>query len=91
MNQISGASEPRPERNFTEKQGQYLAFIWWAYTRVLGRPPAEADLQRHFEVTPPSVHQMILTLEREGLIRRQPGRARTLEILIAPESLPVLR
>ena len=39
MNQISGASEPRPERNFTEKQGQYLAFIWWAYTRVLGRPP----------------------------------------------------
>ena len=53
--------------------------------------PAEADLQRHFEVTPPSVHQMILTLEREGLIRRQPGRARTLEILIAPESLPVLR
>jgi DNA-binding MarR family transcriptional regulator len=87
MNQLSRASDPRPERNFTEKQGQYLAFIW-AYTRV---PPAEADLQRHFEVTPPSVHQMILTLEREGLIRRQPGRARTIEILIAPESLPVLR
>ena len=33
--------------NFTPKQGQYLAFIY-AYTRVLGRPPAEADLQRHF-------------------------------------------
>ena len=31
----------------TPKQGQYLAFIY-AYTRVLGRPPAEADLQRHF-------------------------------------------
>ena len=75
---------------FTPKQGQYLAFIY-AYTRVLGRPPAEADLQRHFGVSPPSVHQMILTLERAGLIRRQPGVARSIEVLIAPESLPVLR
>jgi DNA-binding MarR family transcriptional regulator len=90
MNQIDSASKPRPERTFTEKQGQYLAFIW-AYSRVLGRPPAEADLQRYFQVTPPSVHQMVLTLERQGLIRRQPGLARSIEILIGPESLPVLR
>ena len=75
---------------FTPKQGQYLAFIY-AYTRVLGRPPAEADLQRYFGVSPPSVHQMVLTLERAGLIRRQPGVARSIEILIAPELLPVLR
>ena len=90
MNQVGNASKPHPERPFTEKQGQYLAFIW-AYTRVLGRPPAEADLQRHFRVSPPTVHQMILCLERAGLIRRQPGRARSIEILIAPESLPVLQ
>jgi DNA-binding MarR family transcriptional regulator len=75
---------------FTPKQGQYLAFIY-AYTRVIGRPPAEADLQRHFRVTPPSVHQMVLTLENAGLIRRQPGVARSIEILVAPEALPVLR
>jgi DNA-binding MarR family transcriptional regulator len=75
---------------FTSKQGQYLAFIY-AYTRMLGRPPAEADLQRHFGVSPPSVHQMILTLERAGLIRRQPGTARSIEVLIAPGELPVLR
>src|SRR5207302_5715895 len=75
---------------FTPKQGQYLAFIY-AYTRVLGRPPAEADLQRHFGVSPPSVHQMVLTLERAGLIRRQPGVARSIEVLVAPELLPVLR
>jgi len=82
---------PRPtELNFTPKQGQYLAFIY-AYTHVLGRPPAEADLQRHFGVSPPSVHQMVLTLERTGLIRRQPGVARSIEVLIAPELLPVLR
>jgi len=76
--------------NFTPKQGQYLAFIY-AYTHVLGRPPAEADLRRHFAVSPPSVHQMVLTLERTRLIRRQPGVARSIEVLVAPELLPVLR
>ena len=75
---------------FTEKQGQYLAFIY-AYTRVLGRPPAETDLQRHFKVTPPSVHQMIITLERARLISRTPGAARTIKVLLNPEDLPILR
>jgi hypothetical protein len=74
---------------FTDRQGQYLAFID-AYTRVHGRPPAEADMQCHFRVSPPSVHQMVLTLEREGLIRRQPGVPRSIEVLVAPECLPVL-
>lgn len=90
MNQISGGHLLPTKPRFTEKQGQYLAFIW-AYTRVLGRPPAEADLQRHFRVTPPSVHQMVITLEREQLIRRQPGVPRSIEILLEPENLPVLR
>jgi len=76
--------------DFTDKQGQYLAFIY-AYTRIHGRPPAEADLQHHFRVSPPSVHQMVLTLERAGLIRRRPGVARSIEVLIAPELLPILR
>ena len=40
---------------------------------------------------PPSVHQMVLTLERAGFIRRQPGVARNIEILVNPEHLPVLR
>lgn len=75
---------------FTEKQGQYLAFIY-AYGRIFHRPPAEADIQRHFGVTPPTVHQMILTLERAGLIRRRPGVARTIELLVSPEDLPILR
>jgi SOS-response transcriptional repressor LexA len=76
--------------SFTDRQGQYLAFID-AYTRVHGRPPAETDMQRHFQVSPPSVHQMVLTLERAGFIRRQPGVARSIEVLVAPEYLPVLR
>jgi Mn-dependent DtxR family transcriptional regulator len=74
---------------FTELQGQYLAFIA-AYTKVNGRPPAEADLQRYFKVTPPSVHTMILTLERRGLIRRTPGQARSIEVLLARDDLPPL-
>ena len=80
------ASQPR----FTPKQGQYLAFIH-AYMLVLGRPPAEADLRRHFRVSPPSVHQMLATLERAGLILRQPGIARSVQLRIDPSSLPPLQ
>ena len=76
--------------NFTEKQGQYLAFIH-AYGRIFRRPPAEADLQRHSRITPQTVHQMVLTLERAGFIKREPGVARSIELLIDPEDLPVLR
>ena len=54
-----------PAKSFTPKQGQYLAFIY-AYTRLHRRPPAEADMQQYFQVSPPSVHQMVLTLERQG-------------------------
>lgn len=76
--------------SFTPKQGQYLAFLY-AYSRVRGRPPAEADIQRYFAVSPPTVHQMVLTLERDGWIRRTPGTARSIEVLVDPELLPVLR
>jgi hypothetical protein len=72
-------------------RGSVPFFSFHAYTLVLGRPPAEADLQRHFRVTPPSVHQMVLTLARAGLIRRRPGVARSIEVLVDPEALPVLR
>ena len=75
---------------FTELQGQYLAFIH-AYTKLHRRPPAEADMQSYFAVTPPSVHRMVIELERRGLIRRQPGQARSIEVLIAPERLPALK
>jgi DNA-binding MarR family transcriptional regulator len=86
LNQMSGERRP----GFTPKQGQYLAFID-AYARLHRRSPAEADMQRYFGVTPPSVHQMILTLERAGLIRRQPGAPRSVEILVPPEDLPGLQ
>ena len=84
------AGVSRPGKTFTAKQGQYLAYID-AYTRVHRRPPAEWEMQRHFGVTPPSVHQMILNLERAGLIRRQPGVPRSIEVLVPAEDLPILQ
>ncbi len=89
MNQKSGAARSPSAHSFTEKQGQYLAFIY-TYQHMFGRPPAEADMQRHFQVTPPTVHQMIVTLERNGLIRRQPGLTRSIQILVPPKDLPIL-
>ena len=74
---------------FTDKQGQYLSFIYY-YTKVNGRPPAEADMERYFAVTPPSVHQMVLTLESKGLISRTPGLGRSIKLRIGREELPDL-
>jgi len=79
-----------PQPAFTNKQGQYLAFIY-AYTKVNGRPPAEADMRRFFGVTAPSVHNMVKALERAGLITRKPGKARTIAVTLDPTMLPVLR
>lgn len=74
---------------FTEKQGQYLAFIYY-YTKINGQPPAEADMQRYFRTTPPTVHQMILRLEEKGFIAHTPGMARSIRLLIPFEMLPPL-
>jgi len=82
------ATSPTPR--FTETQGQYLAFIH-AYTLVNGRPPAEADMQSFFGVTPPSVHSMIVELERRGLITRVPRQPRSIAISIPDDDLPRLR
>lgn len=74
---------------FTKTQGRYLAFIH-AYTQLNGRAPAEADVQQYFRVTPPSVHRMVLELERRGLISRQPGVARSIRLRIPAPDIPPL-
>jgi repressor LexA len=81
--------ETRPFPAFTPKQGQYLAYIY-NYTQMYGRPPAEADMQAFFRVTPPTVHQMILKLEQLNLLSRVAGQARSLRVLVPPEDLPLL-
>jgi repressor LexA len=74
---------------FTAKQGQYLAFIYY-YTRIHDTPPAEADFQRFFRVTPPVVHQMIKTLQDRGFIDREPGKARSIKLRLTRGQLPDL-
>jgi repressor LexA len=79
----------RGRHRFTAKQGQYLAFIYY-YTKIHGRAPAEADLQEYFKVSPPSVHQMVITLHARGLITREPGRPRSIALLLSRGELPDL-
>lgn len=74
---------------YTPLQGQYLAFIYY-YTKINGCPPAEADMQRYFRVSPPAVHNMILRLEEKGLIKRMPRQARSIQVLLPVEQLPPL-
>ncbi|OLC44696.1 MAG: MarR family transcriptional regulator [Acidobacteria bacterium 13_1_40CM_65_14] len=76
-------------QTFTKLQGQYLTFIAM-YTKLHRRPPAEADIQAYFQVTPPSVHNMIVMLERRGLISKTPGAPRSIRVLVEPERLPPL-
>ena len=81
--------DPSAAPTFTAKQGQYLAFLY-NYTKIHRQAPAESDLQRYFRTTPPTVHDMILKLELNGLIERTPGQARSIRLLVRPEHLPKL-
>jgi hypothetical protein len=48
-------------------------------------------MQRFFGVTPPSVHNMVKTLERLGFITRSPRQARSIAVLVPEDELPRLR
>ena len=74
---------------YTPRQGQYLAFIA-AYIRRYGQAPSEAEIATHFMVSPPSAHQMVVTLEQRGLIQRTPGQARSLRVLLPPTAIAEL-
>ncbi|MGH9890544.1 MAG: LexA family protein [bacterium] len=74
---------------YTVLQGQYLAYIHY-YIKLHGRSPAEAELQAHFGVSPPVVHQMLRTLQRRRFIARTPGAPRSIRILLAPQQIPEL-
>jgi DNA-binding MarR family transcriptional regulator len=90
LDQTGDPMSTRAAPRFTEKQGQYLAFIA-TYTLLNRRPPAEADFQRFFRVTPPAVHQMIVTLERLELVTRVPGQPRTIKVTLPDDELPRLQ
>ena len=74
---------------FTKKQGQYLAFIY-NYSVMFGQSPVEADLQRFFGTSPPTIHQMLVTLAEKQLISRTPGQARSIRLLVTRKRFPAL-
>jgi repressor LexA len=84
---MRGRLDKKPE--YTPRQGQFLAFIHY-YAKLNGCPPAEEDMARYFRITPPSAHQMVVTLEQRGMIQRVPGQARSIRLLLAREDLPDL-
>ncbi len=73
--------------DFTPTQGRYLAFIH-AYIKLHGFPPAESDIAAAMCVSPPSVNQMVKTLEKKGLVLRHPGQPRSLQILVTEDEIP---
>src|SRR5437867_3380470 len=73
--------------DFTPTQGRYLAFIH-AYTSLHGYPPAESEIAAAMCVSPPPVNQMVKMLERKGLILRQPGQPRSLQVLVPEDQIP---
>ncbi len=85
--QMRSGLDKKPK--YTPRQGQFLAFMHY-YAKLNGCPPAEADMVRYFKITPPSAHQMVVTLERRGLIERVPGQARSIRLLLGREDLPDL-
>jgi hypothetical protein len=73
--------------DFTPTQGRYLAFMH-AYVNLHGYPPAESEIAVAMCVSPPSVNQMVKTLEKKGLVLRHPGQARAIQILVPEDEIP---
>jgi len=73
--------------HFTPTQGRYLSFIH-TYTEGFGVPPAESEIAEAMKVQPPSVNGMLKTMVKKGLISKEAGVARSIEILIDPGEIP---
>ena len=63
--------------------------------RAYGNKPDDTrdrtDMQQFFGTSPPSVHRMVVELEKKELIRRIPRQSRSIEILIGSDEIPPLR
>jgi repressor LexA len=82
-------SQRKRQAEFTHRQGQFLAFIH-LYRQLHRQGPAEAELVRYFRVTPPAVHDMIVRLEERGLVTREPGVPRSIQVAIPEQEIPFL-
>ncbi len=71
----------------TPTQARYLAYIK-KYVDQHGIAPSEMEMARVMCVMPPSVNQMMKSLEKLGFISRSPGVARSIKILLPHELIP---
>jgi predicted nuclease of restriction endonuclease-like (RecB) superfamily len=86
----SAATKP-PKSAPTRQQGQFLAFIReYMMHNEQGLAPTHAAFQKFFNLTPPSVNSMLIRLEQRGFIRRAPGQARGIQLIITPDLIPPL-
>ena len=83
-------SNEKLKTRWTEPQGQYLAFIY-TYELLHDRAPSEAEMQAFFRVSPPSAHRMVVELEKKQLIKRTPGAARSIKLLVRADEIPQLK
>jgi hypothetical protein len=47
-------------------------------------------MPRYFQVLPPAVHDMIVKLDKRGFITREPGKPRSIRLLLSRDQLPDL-
>ena len=74
----------RPSEEITEPQRQTLNAIR-AYIAKRGFPPTMQELGGILGIAATSAHQQVGQLVRKGYVRREPRKARSLEILKDPE------
>jgi hypothetical protein len=82
--------DKRGQPAFSERQGQFLAFIHF-FRKLHRQGPSEKEIAQYFQLTPPAVHGMIVKLEQLGLATREPGVARSVQVVIPEEKIPVLQ
>lgn len=79
----------RQKARFTHRQGQFLAFVH-LYRKQHRQGPSEQEMAQYFCVTPSSVHSMVLKLEELGLVTREPGVPRSIQVAILENEIASL-
>jgi repressor LexA len=77
------------KKGYTDKRASTWASSITTLESTDARRP-KAEMQQYFQVSPPSVHQMVLALAARGLIERTPGQARFIRLVIPREERPDL-
>lgn len=80
LTQKSSGQPAKPRNVPNATQARYLDYIE-GYTKIHHQSPSQAEIQRYLRVTPSTVHQMILRLEKLGFLTRMSGQARSLKVV----------